>query len=180
MPSETPNLTHGHYPDPIASPEYRRRSGLIASGILVALGVIASVGAFLPFARGMHDPISPWAVSAAFVLLAVMALTSAVLEVVRARRADTFMAFTVPIAVAMTWASMTNGWYLFSPFMVAGTLLAILALAHRAIARDELRHVQRDDTHAESRGPLPSRAGPEVTGTQHVHHGRRSRRHERV
>ena len=180
MPSEAPNLTHGHYPDPVAPPAYRRRSSFIASGILVGLAVVAAVGAFFPFTAGMHDPVAPWAVTAAFVLLAGMALASAALEIVRARRADTLMAFTVPLAVAMTWASVTNGWYVYSPFLVTATLMTILALAHRAIARDELRHVQRDDTHAESRGPLPSRAGPEMTGTQHVHRGRGSRRHERV
>lgn len=136
----SPKILHGVVPEPPASEAYRERSGWVAAGLLVCLGIVASVGAFMPYTWGLQDAVAPWFVTLGFLLLAVLALAAAVLEARRRRRAETAYAFAIALAVALTWASVQNGWFLFSPFMVVATLFALLGLAHRAFARDEARH----------------------------------------
>lgn len=142
-----PEQTHGRIPDEPASPRYRRKSALVATFALVLVGIVALVGAFLPYTVGQLDAMEPWALSGLYVLGSALAFGAAWMELARARRAETVMALAVAAAVALTWASVTNGWYLFSPFQVGATLFAILALAHRAIARDETLHVSYDEAH---------------------------------
>lgn len=166
---EAPTPVHGGYPDRPAAPAHRAWSGFASAAALLLLALVAAVGATMPFVAGMYDPFPPLAASAAFVLAALLSLVAAVLTFVRARRSETFASVTAAIAVALTWASMTNGWYYYSPFLVASTLFVILTLAHRAMARDELRHVSRDDTHGAGEGPTPARADRQKTATRRTH-----------
>ena len=138
-----PEPIHSELPDPPAPEGYRARSGIVAAGLLGLLALVAMVGAFMPYVVGVHDAVAPWLLSAGFVAVAVLAISAALMESRRSRRAETVYAFAIALAVALTWASVQNGWYLFSPFMVVATLFALLGLAHRAFARDEMRHVSR-------------------------------------
>lgn len=159
---------HGDFPDRPATPLERIRSGIVAASALALLGATLLVGAIMPYAQGMNDPLAPWFVASLYIGGALFALLGSALELRRARRAETFMMVGVMIGVLLTWASVTNGWYWYAPLLVGATLFAILALANRAISRDELRHVSRDDTSDEGRGPTPDHAGPEHTATRRV------------
>lgn len=165
-----PTPIHGAYAEGPAPPEHRAWSGFASAVALVLLTIVATIGAAMPLVLGMYDPVPPLWATAAFALTALVALTAAVLTFVRARRSETFASIAAALAVAMTWAAMTNGWYYYSPFLVGSTLFVILTLAHRAMARDELRHVSRDDTHRPGEGPVPEQAGREKSATQERGH----------
>lgn len=123
--------------------QQRKRSARMLALVLLGLAITAGVGALLPFALGVLDPVRPAFLAAAFGACSLVALVAAALEFQRHPLAEALALAAAIVGTPLVWAAVSNAWFLFVPVFEILVLAVFLALAYRFAVRSDERHRSR-------------------------------------
>lgn len=125
----------------------RRLSARVLALLLAWSALVHAAGAGLARSIPHVDAVSSELLMLAFALAALVSLAAAIMEWRRARLAEVASVFAAAGGTALTLFAVSNGWFFYAPVLGVTTLGAFLALANRAMMRDELRHQPREHAH---------------------------------
>lgn len=125
----------------------RRLSARVLSILLATSAAVELGGIVFALRAPANVDISGGLLASFHAVAAAVAGVAAVMEGRRARLGEVASVLAAAAGTALTWLAVVNGWFYYAPILGVATLAVFLALANRAMVRDELRHQPRKHPH---------------------------------